>query len=277
MDTAKELGYGAASGVVGKFIEYPFDTVKVRLQSSSTSNSTWSIICSTYKNEGIFHGFYQGIRAPLIGACLENAILFATYNTVLEAISKPEQRNSEPLALKCISGGAAGFMASFVLTPIELVKCQLQVKNLVSDDPRARHLYSTVVGNIIKKDGIKGLWKGLGSTLMREILGTAIWFGTYETVSDYLNGVMPQLAAGPLISGAIAGVTFNTSTFPIDTIKSNIQTSDILGSDKSTFWGTVRRLGIRRMYSGLGITLFRCVPANAMIFYTYEILKEKFD
>lgn len=287
----KELTIGAISGVFGKVIEYPFDTIKVRLQSSIHSHSTIDLIKSTYHNEGILRGFYQGIRAPLLGACMENAILFTSYNTCLSWITDfkaspiTDTSTNSPTATpaliyKCISGGFAGFMASFVLTPIELIKCQLQVKNLSTHTKVTSKLYSSVIKDVIRQSGVVGLWKGLGSTLLREINGTAIWFGTYEFLSEEFDKVsMIPKDANPLISGALAGATFNLLTFPVDTIKSNIQTNDILrqlkdGLNRVGYVSIIRSLGVRRLYNGLSITLIRSLPANAMIFYSYEWMKK---
>ncbi|KAK6202318.1 mitochondrial carrier domain-containing protein [Scheffersomyces amazonensis] len=292
----KEITFGAVSGMFGKLIEYPLDTIKVRLQATSTSSSpsTLAMIRSTYHNEGIIDGFYKGLKAPLIGACMETGILFSSYNFALSKIRDPNSNDEPHMGLKCLSGGFAGAMASFVLTPIELIKCQLQVSNLAStassttSATRPNSLsYIPLVQNIIKKDGVTGLWNGLTSTLIREIVGTAIWFGTYEYVSG-INALGVGEDINSLISGAIAGLTFNFSIFPIDTVKSNIQTHDILkkASGKVSpgsldFLRVTKQLitkqgGIRNLYNGLGITLIRCVPANAIIFYSYEVLKRNF-
>lgn len=52
--------YQQLSGIAGKIVEFPFDTVKVRLQTSTndTFNGTFDCIVKTYKNEG-FLGFYK--------------------------------------------------------------------------------------------------------------------------------------------------------------------------------------------------------------------------
>ncbi|OMJ08888.1 Mitochondrial ornithine transporter 1 [Smittium culicis] len=48
------------AGMNGKFIEYPFDTVKVRMQTmdSKVFNGTLDCLKQTWKNEG-FKGFYR--------------------------------------------------------------------------------------------------------------------------------------------------------------------------------------------------------------------------
>ncbi|CAK9439515.1 uncharacterized protein LODBEIA_P36150 [Lodderomyces beijingensis] len=295
----KEITYGAISGMVGKLVEFPFDTIKVRLQSSQSHNaSTLRMISQTYHNEGVIHGFYKGLKAPLLGACLETAVLFSSYNYASTVLAKQlghcrEGSESIPLWNKCVSGGFAGFMASFILTPVELVKCQLQVSNMATATTTSKnqsHSYSSVIQSTLRDKGVTGLWKGLESTMIREVVGTSIWFGSYEYINAHFNSAKNPVIKNKdlqlLFSGAMAGVAFNLSMFPVDTIKSNIQTYDILNKTEhkhinTDFWKETRKLlrlpgGIMNLYKGLGITMVRCIPANALIFYTYEILKRNF-
>lgn len=292
----KEITFGAIAGMCGKVIEFPFDTIKVRLQSSSQFSklSALSTIKYTYQHEGFIKGFYQGLNAPMLGACLESAVLFYSYNMSTATFVKASKKtfgieysqDTIPLWTKCVSGGIAGFLASFILTPIELVKCKLQVSNLASTTTQSGNIYSLIIKQIIKHEGFSGLWNGLSSTLIREIGGTAVWFGTYEYANEIFRRASPQNEVSDfnlLISGALAGVVFNLQAFPADTIKSNIQTFDVLhkGSSSSSFIKMGKLLlsrpgGIRNLYKGLGITLFKAVPANALIFYVYEVLKRNF-
>lgn len=282
LDPLREVAFGAVAGAVGKLIEFPFDTIKVRLQSSSqfANASTLSVIRYTFVKEGFINGFYKGIKAPLVGAGLETSVLFFSYKFSTSFFEKHFRRDDIPLWSKCFSGGVAGFMASFVLTPVELVKCKLQVSNI--SHSAVKHSYASVVSGVLRKEGPAGLYTGFSSTLLREVLGTLIWFGTYETASSYLNKVSPQTEnANLLVSGGLSGFMFNLVVFPVDTIKSNIQTFDVLNTGKSmSILETVRHVvatnGVRGLYNGLGITLVRAVPANAIIFYTYEFLKRRF-
>lgn len=282
VDAAKEIAYGAVAGSLGKLIEFPFDTVKVRLQLSHSQISTMETISEILHREGIFNGFYKGIRAPMVGACMESAVLFSAFQYGQLGLLKVTDLPESSLVRVCTAGAFSGFAASFVLTPVELVKCKLQVSNL--QKRTFGESYVSIVRKILRNEGPLGLWHGLNLTLLREMGGTAIWFVSYEESVKYLNLRFPKYETFNLLaSGAAAGFMFNLSIYPIDTIKSNIQTYDMtLGkSGKLNFKSalvnlTSRKGGLRNLYNGLGITLVRSIPANAVIFYTYEHLKKNY-
>merc|ERR1719478_1585952 len=74
-----------------------------------------------------------------------------------------------------VAGGGAGFFVSFVLTPIELIKCRMQMGN---------GMYSGTLDCItksVKSEGPGVFFKGLTATCLREVPGTAGWFGAYES------------------------------------------------------------------------------------------------
>jgi mitochondrial ornithine carrier protein len=76
----KDVAFGSLAGIAGKFVEYPFDTVKVRLQSRPDTISQWytgPIDCfkQMIAKEG-FGGLYRGLSAPLVGAAVETSSLF---------------------------------------------------------------------------------------------------------------------------------------------------------------------------------------------------------
>lgn len=282
VNAAKEISYGAIAGSLGKLIEFPFDTVKVRLQSSHGQMSTLTTIRDILHKEGIFNGFYKGIRAPMVGACMESAVLFSAFQYGQEALLNVTSLSSDSLVRVCAAGAFSGFAASFVLTPVELVKCKLQVANL--HKLTSSESYVSLLRKIVGNEGPLGLWHGLNLTLLREMGGTAIWFASYEESLKMLNKAAPDREnVNLLASGAFAGFMFNLSIYPIDTIKSNIQTYDMTSgrSGKLNFASAVTHLtsrpgGLRNLYNGLGITLLRSIPANAAIFYTYEYLKKNY-
>ncbi|KAF3210969.1 hypothetical protein TWF106_010364 [Orbilia oligospora] len=108
----KDITYGSIAGMVGKFIEYPFDTVKVRLQTQNHFKGPLDCFTQGLRNDGIT-GLYRGIAPPLVGAAAENAGLFfgytASQNVVRQSFYSsydPEQKLPMPALVTC--GAIAG-------------------------------------------------------------------------------------------------------------------------------------------------------------------------
>lgn len=274
----RDILNGSIAGIFGKFIEYPFDTVKVRLQTQGSKMfpTTWSCIKYTFQNEGIIKGFYQGVSSPLFGASLENATLFVAYNQTSKYLNK--HTNVKELTNIIMSGAVSGSCASFVLTPVELIKCKLQVANLDNSVPNGKQRTTKIfptISNVIKERGILGLWQGQSGTFIRESVGGVAWFATYELMKRKLKEGHPSKENRTwelLVSGASAGIAFNASIFPADTIKSIMQIEHT--SIKDTFMRIITKYGVMGFYRGLGITLIRAIPANATVFYIYETLSK---
>jgi ornithine carrier protein len=79
-EAAKDILFGSIAGVIGKAIEYPFDTVKVRLQAQPSAGPlTYAgpLDCfrQSVRQDG-FLGLYRGISPPLFGAAVETSSLF---------------------------------------------------------------------------------------------------------------------------------------------------------------------------------------------------------
>ncbi|OWB56430.1 hypothetical protein B5S28_g2331 [[Candida] boidinii] len=327
-----EIVVGSASGAIAKIVEYPFDTVKVRLQYSqhfdpSLFSSTLDCLQKTYKNEGFYKGFYKGLMSPMIGSALEVSTLFFSYRLAqnyLNYLKKNENLQAElKMSEKLLCGAISGVVTSFILTPIELLKCKLQVDNL----ERQKNINSNTTSNnnnnnnnnsgklipliksIYKEQGLKGLWKGQIPTCIREAGGSAAWFGCYEYALEVFReqNIRKQIslkssnddnddgsvknkqkydgsdysASQLLFAGAMAGIGYNASLFPADTIKNMMQTQGG-GKEKGENFLTIslkvyKKNGIRGFYSGLGVTLFKTIPASAVMFYCYEIFKKELN
>ncbi|RXK40936.1 mitochondrial ornithine carrier protein [Tremella mesenterica] len=142
----KDMVFGSFAGMVAKLFEHPFDLVKVRLQSQPTDRALtftgpWDCFKQTYLHEG-WKGLYRGLSAPLLGAACENACLFLVYgktqNIILhfrpgETTDTSLEKRQLSQAELALAAAAAGAVTSFVLTPIELIKCRMQVQMLARE------------------------------------------------------------------------------------------------------------------------------------------------
>lgn len=317
----KEILFGSISGMAGKFVEYPFDTIKVRLQSQPSSgkahySSTLDCFKQTIQNDG-YRGLYRGLSMPMVGAMFENAILFVSFSKASDAVRlwRGLSKDSELDIQGVMTAGAlSGAVTSFVLTPIELIKCRLQVQTAYSpslstptgkiglssgplaNTPMHRKAHTAAVPvtvtrpqpqsitsmmrEIYQTKGLRGFWRGQFSTLLRESGGSCCWFSIYEGSLRHLRPsgtTKKENTEGQLmLSGALAGVGYNTLFFPFDTIKSRMQTN----ASSSDFTEVVkeiwRRHGVRGYFKGWGITVARAAPSNALIFWVYESLSRRF-
>lgn len=74
----KDITFGSLAGILGKTIEYPFDTVKVRLQAQHTRYAgPLDCFGQALKHDGVL-GLYRGLSVPLVGAAAEMSSLFVS-------------------------------------------------------------------------------------------------------------------------------------------------------------------------------------------------------
>ncbi|KAJ6608598.1 mitochondrial carrier domain-containing protein [Mycena sp. CBHHK59/15] len=301
-----------------QIFEHPFDLTKVRLQSQvldAEARFAGPIDClnKTWKNEGI-RGLYRGLPAPIVGAMAENASLFLSYRELQDLIKRANhQPIDDPSSMPqiALAGAGAGAVTSFLLTPIELVKCKMQVQMLVAPALSSAASSPQLMGplsifiSVVRNTGIRGLWLGHTGTFIRETGGTAAWFTTKEFVASLLvarryakpNDLSGLTSASTkdlrpwesALSGACAGAAFNLALFPADTVKSAMQTEEELrpvariagkpprqASFFETFKVMYRAQGIKGLYAGCGITVARSVPSSAIIFLIYDGLSKRF-
>ena len=160
-----------------------------------------------------------------------------------------------------------------------------------------------LVLSTIRQNGIRGLWLGQIGTLFRETGGSAAWFTAYNISSAFFlerqQRAEANLAAAEgrqerrltkgdlpvvqlMLSGALAGMSYNVVLFPADSVKSAMQTRAELNPHlpREGFWPTAGRIwrtrGVKGMYAGCGLTVARAAPSSALIFLIYESLSSRF-
>jgi hypothetical protein len=290
-EVVRDFIAGSVGGFAGKLFDYPLDTVKVLLQTQGESlpaasvaqmskkkmyRGAWDCLQKTVEAKGVL-SLYKGISSPLLGCMAENAVLFWAYNKFKKVISGSTDESNVPIIKLSIAGAGAGAVVSFVLTPVELVKCRLQVQNASNGNFRVFTGPIDVIVQTVKSEGIvRGLFRGHLSTMYREIPGNFCYFGTYELVCTAMipeGGSKSDLSMPThLLGGVLSGISYWTAFFPADTVKSLMQTRPDYGDRTFTdvFKAIYRSEGVAGLYRGWGITVARGAPANALIFAGYE-------
>lgn len=302
IEALKDIVFGSTAGILGKYVEYPFDTVKVRLQSQSNAPGATRLNgpIDAFKQalhapEGPVRSLYRGISAPLVGAAVETSSLFFSYRIAQDAWvrlspslrkekeAKKDSKIELPFTALLICGAASGAFTSLALTPIELIKCKMQVPGSAT-----QRSIPSIIRSVFASQGLLGFWHGQLGTLIRETGGSAAWFGSYEGVKilfkkydQNIERIDEVKVWQQMLGGATAGMSYNFVFYPADTIKSRMQTEDAaVVKGKSTFVGVGKELwqqqGLKGFYRGCGITVFRAAPSSAIIFTIYEALRKFF-
>ncbi|KAL2869693.1 carnitine:acyl carnitine antiporter [Aspergillus lucknowensis] len=290
---------GGVGGVCAVVVGHPFDLVKVRLQTAEKGvySGAIDVVKKTIAREGLVRGLYAGVSAPLVGVTPMFAVSFWGYDlgkTLVSSLSEVKVQNNTPqYTIGQIS--AAGFFSAIPMTlitaPFERVKVLLQIQGQNPPPPGQKPKYSggvDVVRQLYKEGGIRSVFRGSAMTLARDGPGSAAYFATYEYIKRSLtpkdaNGNVTGEVSLPavLTAGGAAGVAMWIPVFPVDTIKSRLQSAP----GKPTIGGTIRTVyangGFKAFFPGFGPALARAVPANAATFAGVELahtfMKKFFD
>jgi hypothetical protein len=163
---------------------------------------------------------------------------------------------------KALLGGAvAGAALSGILSPLELLKCRVQAGEDASVAAAARR--------VLFSHGPRGLLRGLGPTLCRELPGNALFFASYEALQRQAArlGCGDSPLAAP-VCGGLSGVFFWACVLPMDTAKTRIQclSPGQVGAEMglvATLRSEWAAKGLAGWYAGARPMMLRAFVANA--------------
>lgn len=192
------------------------------------------------------------------------------------------QNNQLSIAQVSTAGFFSAIPQTAITAPFERVKVLLQIQGQKTLAPGEKPKYAggaDVVRQLYREGGIRSVFRGSAATLARDGPGSAAYFATYEYIKRRLTPIDAATGkpAGGLSLGAItcagaaAGVAMWIPVFPVDTVKSRLQTME----GNPTVGGVVRGLykagGVKAFFPGFGPALARAVPANAATFLGVEL------
>ncbi|KAG1812845.1 mitochondrial carrier domain-containing protein [Suillus subaureus] len=234
------------------------ETVKVRLQNPDLSSRYHSVshAFTTIIREERFSGLYKGIASPLATCAFMNGLIFASYKFFLKA--QMVDGSTPSLTEVAIAGSCCGVAMSFFATPIELIKIRQQ--NMLESGLGSVSV-SKLIYTIHREHGLKGLFR------------------------DSSQGSIPLWVL--FVSGGVAGVVGWLPTFPMDVVKTRMQSTETPGARSivrsgvptgdnpyrttiSTIQHSYRTGGVAGFFRGLSPTMLRAIPVNMATFAVYE-------
>lgn len=215
-------------------------------------------------------GLYRGMSSPVAGVALVNAIIFGVYGETQRHI--PDHAS---LSTHFVAGSIAGIAQSPICSPIELAKTRMQLQTSTAQLSGPLECLKQTY----KREGYRGVFKGLGITLLREAPSFGVYFLTYEALTRTTDN-SPVSTPCMLLAGGLAGTASWVISYPLDVIKSRIQGSGNRYTGAiDCLKQSVKLEGYSCLYRGLSSTIIRAFPTNAVTFavvtWTFRLLGQE--
>ncbi|CAK9151267.1 unnamed protein product [Ilex paraguariensis] len=195
-----------------------------------------------------------------------------------------QHRSAREIISDAGAGAAAGAIAATFVCPLDVIKTRLQVHGLpeVPQSGRRGSIIVTSLQNIVRTEGLKGLYRGLSPTLAALLPNWAVYFTVYGHLKSVLHSHVDssgQLTFGAnMIAAAGAGAATSIATNPLWVVKTRLQTQGMRPGvvPYKGIFSALKRIaheeGIRGLYSGL-LPSLAGVSHVAIQFPTYERIK----
>ncbi|CAI9759592.1 unnamed protein product [Fraxinus pennsylvanica] len=309
LDKSKFFFLGAAlfSGVSGTL--YPIVVLKTRQQVMLNEISSLKMASSILKFEG-YRGFYRGFGTSLMGTIPARALYMGALEVTKGNVGNlaTGRLGLSSASASAIANAAAGLSAAMaaqlVWTPIDVVSQRLMVQGGTGGCKASSCSVGSKTYNggidafkkIIYADGVRGLYRGFGISILTYAPSNAVWWASYSIAHRLIwgcvgcycckkneSGYRPDGKAMVAVQGFSASFASGVSalvTMPLDTIKTRLQVLDGEGRGSvraPTILQTVRNLvkegGVSACYRGLGPRWASMSMSATTMITTYEFLK----
>lgn len=303
---------GAIAGCISRFVVGPLDVLKIRFQvqlepissrcapgsgaipRSSKYTGMGQALVTIFREEGV-KGLWRGTIPGQLLTIPYTAVQFVTLQQckrmaeVLGVSSHPQWKHSVSFVSGALAG-AAGTMASY---PFDLLRTTLAAQG----EPKVYASMTEAAGGILKQHGVKGLYRGLGVTVVEIMPYAALQFGLYDAMMKFYSqakGMMlheppgtPPSGFQSFVCGLGAGTLAKLGSHPLDVVKKRIQVAGLQRSIKygqrvseeacrQSLPGLLRSIyvqeGLRGLYKGALPSIMKAAPAAAVTFAAYEVV-----
>lgn len=297
---------GGISGTVGAVITCPLEVVKTRLQSKQFISTTttnpvsaarvvvgnggdtlrvlWSpirhvsgtvqVVRQVAVNEGIA-ALWKGIGATIVGVMPARAVYFSAYTKGKHVLGEFNNGNENSPYVHLGAAALAGITTSTLTNPIWLVKTRMQLQS------SSNMLYNSswhCLTSIVKNEGMRSLYKGLGASYLGVVESTMQWV-IYEHMKKRIHARQVDNPAWLDFFGAAATAKLVAAVlaYPHEVLRTRMREETNNATRRYKTLGQTARLilreeGMAGFYGGMTAHLMRVVPNSAIMFFCYEFI-----
>jgi len=262
----RELTASAAPAIMWAAIGCPFDVIKTRLQTATTSfSSPLHCLVWTLRREG-GRALWKGFVPQLLISTPYSMIMFGVYQSLKPCQTRVSVEGSGYIAGCFIAGAASGVVVTVVHSPLELWRVRVQTHLSQHSSKAGHHQHGTTAG--VLRSLLKNPWQlGRGSSmvLLENVVGNGVFFGSNEVMRQHLLGSDNLVNLGfstEALVGGLTGVIFQLVIYPADLIKARLMAWKGVQA-REVFSQILIKDGIRGMYRGASVTILRAFVINA--------------
>ncbi|KAI9787167.1 MAG: hypothetical protein M1839_003402 [Geoglossum umbratile] len=190
---------GGVGGLISQFSVYPIDTLKFRMQCETVEGSLRGnkLIVDTAKKmwtTGGVRTYYRGLPMGLLGIFPYSAIDLGTFEYLKRAITfknaKRRGCHEDDAApgsfLTAGIGAVSGALGASIMYPLNLLRTRLQTQGTVLHPPTYTGIWD-VTEKTLRREGFRGLFKGLTPSLLKVVPSVSISYVVYENSKGILG------------------------------------------------------------------------------------------
>ena len=224
-------------------------------------------------------GAVAGAVAPLLSGILARTVAvyctapFELIRTRIQAVSHIPRPVNSPSPTTPYGIGIAAAAASS--TSASSSSCGKAMSS--PQQQLLQHLPSIQNGS--RASAVRGLWKGVGATLARDVPFSGMYWALVEPIREELlpptgASTEMQVFTANVAAGGLSGGLSGALTTPLDVVKTRTQ----LQMGKShPVWHTLRSIlkdeGVAGLFRGWSARSAKAAPACAIVLSAYEMLK----
>ncbi|KAI3847755.1 hypothetical protein MKW92_016463 [Papaver armeniacum] len=288
----KDLIAGAVMGGFVHTIVAPIERAKLLLQTQESNiaivngktkrfKGMVDCILRTVKEEGVI-SLWRGNGSSVIRYYPSVALNFSLkdlYKNILRSEGSPCNQFMAGAPANFIAGASAGCTTLIIIYPLDIAHTRLAA-DLGRNEARQFKGIIHFLSSIRKKDGIKGIYRGLPASLHGMIVHRGLYFGGFDTLKEKMSE-KSELEL-QLWKRWVAAQAVTTSagllSYPLDTVRRRMMMQS--GLEKPMYqntldcWKTIYRTeGVRSYYRGAVSNMFRSTGAAAILVLYDEVKK----
>lgn len=279
----------AFAACFAEFFTLPLDTAKVRLQLQKKAAAVDGVgtpkyrgllgtVATIAREEGL-SALWKGLIPGLQRQCLYGGLRIGLYGPLKTYLVGGEFIGDIPLYHKVLAALLTGAIAIVVANPTDLVKVRLQVEGkLPAGVPRRYSGAWDAYLTIVRQEGLRALWTGLGPNIARNAIVNAAELASYDQVKQMIlkiPGFMDNILTH-LLAGLGAGFFAVCIGSPVDVVKSRMMGDSTYKNTLDCFIKTLKSEGFLAFYKGFFPNFGRLGAWNAIMFLTFEQAKKIF-